>query len=84
MMEIRSIDDDDLVVCNKQAVGPMEIVRIRSNKEKEDLNKKAIPEEERGSVGDVELKFTKKFMKFQVSVPRIIFFYGLYLCTSDV
>ena len=63
-----SIDDDDLVVCSKQAVGPMEIVRIRSNKEKEDLNKKAVPEEERGTVGDVELKFTKKFMKFQVRV----------------
>jgi len=60
-----SVDDDDLVVCSKQAVGPMEIIRIRSNKEKEDLNKKSIPEEERGSVGDVELKFTKKFMKFQ-------------------
>ena len=49
----------------QHAVGDMEVVRIRSNKEKEDINKKTIPEEERGTVGDVELKFTKKFMKFQ-------------------
>ena len=61
-----SVDDDDLVACNKQSVGPMEVIRIRSNKEKEDLNNKSVPEEERGSMGDVELKFTKKFMKFQV------------------
>lgn len=60
-----SVDDDDLIVCNKQTVGRGEIVRVRSNKEKLDLNKKQLPEEERGSAADVELKFTKKFMKFQ-------------------
>jgi len=60
-----SVDEDDLIIADKHAVGDMEVVRIRSNKEKEDINKKTIPEEERGTVGDVELKFTKKFMKFQ-------------------
>ena len=58
-------DEDDLLVCTELAVGEGEVVRIRSNKEKEDLNKKVIPVEERGSAADVELKFTKKFMKFQ-------------------
>jgi len=58
-------DEDDLIVCTQLAVGEGEIIRIRSNKEKEDVNKKVIPVEERGSAADVELKFTKKFMKFQ-------------------
>lgn len=58
-------DDDDLIVCTQLTVGDTEIVRIRSNKEKEDVSKKIIPVEERGSAADVELKFTKKFMKFQ-------------------
>jgi len=60
-----SADEDDLIVCNKQSVGPGEVIRIRSCKEKEDVNKKEVPIEEQGTVADVELKFTKKFMKFQ-------------------
>jgi protein FRG1 len=58
-------DEDDLIVCSELKAGEGQIVRIRSNREKEDLNKKVVPVEERGSVADVELKFTKKFMKFQ-------------------
>lgn len=60
-----SADEDDLLVCAELAVGDGQVVRIRSNKEKEDLSKKVVPLEERGSAADVELKFTKKFMKFQ-------------------
>jgi len=58
-------DEDDLLVCTELTVGAEQIIRIRSNKEREDVNKKVIPVEERGSAADVELKFTKKFMKFQ-------------------
>ena len=35
-----SVDDDDLVLCSQNSVGPMEVIRIRSNKEREDVNKK--------------------------------------------
>lgn len=58
-------DEDDLIVCTQLTVGEGEVIKIRSNKEKEDLTKKIIPIEEQGNAADVELKFTKKFMKFQ-------------------
>jgi len=70
-----SVDDDDMVLCNKHSVGPMEVIRIRSNKEKEDVNKKAINPDEVGSAADIELKFTKKFLKFQDKKYRARFDY---------
>ena len=60
-----SADDEDMIVCDKNSVGPMEVVRIRSSREKEDVNKKSVNPEEVGSAADIELKFTKKFLKFQ-------------------
>ena len=35
-----TVDEEDSVVCDKHKVGETEIIRIRSNKEREDLNKK--------------------------------------------
>jgi len=60
-----SVDEDDMIVSDKHSVGPMEVVRIRSSREKEDVNKKAENQDEVGSAADIELKFTKKFLKFQ-------------------
>ena len=60
-----SVDDDDLVLCSQNSVGPMEVIRIRSNKEREDVNKKKEDQDTVGSACDIELKFTKKFLKFQ-------------------
>ena len=37
-----SVDEEDSIVCEAPKVGDTEIVRIRSNKEREDLNKKVI------------------------------------------
>ena len=37
-----SVDEEDSIVCEKPKVGDTEIVRIRSNKEREDLNKKVL------------------------------------------
>jgi len=60
-----SVDEDDMIVSDKHSVGPMEVVRIRSSREKEDVNKKTENQDEVGSAADIELKFTKKFLKFQ-------------------
>ena len=60
-----TVDEDDMVLCSKNSVGPMEVIRIRSNKEREDVNKKKENADETGSAADIELKFTKKFLKFQ-------------------
>ena len=62
-----SADEEDFVVCNKDKVGELEVVRIRSNREREDLNKKVVPEELRGRIDQVETKMVKKFQKWQVS-----------------
>merc|ERR1740123_1805080 len=57
------------------SVGEMEVVRIRSNKEREDVNKKSENPDEVGSAADIELKFTKKFLKFQDKKSRARFDY---------
>jgi hypothetical protein len=61
-----SADEEDFLLCNKDKVGEMEMVRIRSNKEREDINKKVVPEELRGRIDQVETKMVKKFQKWQV------------------
>ena len=70
-----TVDDDDMILADKQSVGPMEVVRIRSNKEREDVNKKSVNPDEVGSAADIELKFTKKFLKFQDKKYRARFDY---------
>ena len=45
------------------------------SKEKEGVNKKAINPDEVGSAADIELKFTKKFLKFQDKKYRARFDY---------
>ena len=70
-----SVDDEDLVLCSKHSVGALEEVRIRSNKEREDVNKKSVNPDEVGSAADIELKFTKKFLKFQDKKYRARFDY---------
>lgn len=60
-----SADEEDFLVCDKDRVGPMEMVRIRSNREREDMNKKVVPEELRGRIDQVETKMVKKFQKWQ-------------------
>jgi hypothetical protein len=67
-----SADEEDFVVCNKDKVGELEVVRIRSNREREDLNKKVVPEELRGRIDQVETKMVKKFQKWQVSFRNFL------------
>jgi len=66
-----SVDDDDLITFNKDKVGSMEIIKIRSNRIRDDMKKPEIPEEMKGSMADVETKFVKKFQKFQDHKLRI-------------
>jgi len=70
-----TVDDDDMILASKNSVGEMEVVRIRSNKEREDVNKKSENPDEVGSAADIELKFTKKFLKFQDKKYRARFDY---------
>ena len=58
-------DDSESVVCNKQKAGDSEMIKIRSNAEREEDKKEIIPDEEQGNVGQIELNYVKKFQKFQ-------------------
>eukprot|EP00096_Caligus_rogercresseyi_P015486 TRINITY_DN7918_c0_g1_i1.p3 TRINITY_DN7918_c0_g1~~TRINITY_DN7918_c0_g1_i1.p3 ORF type:complete len:278 (+),score=69.55 TRINITY_DN7918_c0_g1_i1:56-889(+) len=62
-----SVDEQegDTIVCDKSKAGVNEILYIRTNGEREEDKKKDKPEEESGSVGQVELNYVKKFQKFQ-------------------
>eukprot|EP00088_Acartia_fossae_P056194 TRINITY_DN653_c1_g1_i7.p1 TRINITY_DN653_c1_g1~~TRINITY_DN653_c1_g1_i7.p1 ORF type:complete len:237 (-),score=62.68 TRINITY_DN653_c1_g1_i7:440-1087(-) len=66
-----SIDDEDYVVFNKDRVSDMEIIKIRSNRIRDDMKKPEIPEEMKGTMSEVETKFVKKFQKFQDHKLRI-------------
>ena len=58
-------EDDDTIVCDKQKAGKSEMLKIRSNAQREEDKEIFIPVEERGNVGQIELNFVKKFQKFQ-------------------
>ena len=61
-----SLDEEsEAIVCDKSRVGNGEMLKIRSNAEREEDRKAFVPEEERGNVGQVELNYVKKFQKFQ-------------------
>jgi len=66
-----AVDDEDFILFNKDKVGPMEIIKIRSNRIRDDMKKPEIPEEMKGTMDQVETKFVKKFQKFQDHKLRI-------------
>ncbi len=58
-------EETESIICDKQRAGEGEMLAVRSNAEREEDKAVAIPEEEQGNVGQVELNFVKKFQKFQ-------------------
>ncbi len=60
-----SLGDEDTVECSKQRATESEMIKVRSNNEREEDKEVFVPEEERGKIGQVELNYVKKFQKFQ-------------------
>lgn len=57
--------EDETIVCEKSKAGDDEMIKIRSNAEREEDKKAYVPDEEQGNVGQIELNYVKKFQKFQ-------------------
>ena len=58
-------EDDDSIVCDKSKAEKSEMLKVRSNAQREEDKETFIPVEERGNVGQIEMNFVKKFQKFQ-------------------
>lgn len=59
-----SIDEDSKLVCRSRTAGEEEMIRIRSNAERNKFVDHR-PVEERGSLKDAEIKYAKKFQSFE-------------------
>ena len=58
-------DESESIVCGSQKAGEGEMVKIRTQAERDEDQKPVIPDEEQGNVGQIELNYVKKFQKFQ-------------------
>jgi len=59
-----STDEEDYIIFDKDKVSPTEIIRLRSNRIRDDMKEKEIPEELRGNLSQVEEKMVRKYQKF--------------------
>ncbi|KAL7287376.1 hypothetical protein TKK_0018492 [Trichogramma kaykai] len=66
-----SVDEDDDIICNKKTAGPMEYCQIRHLAKKEEDPYKDVPQEEQGTLEDIEVNYVKKFQKFQDKKMRL-------------
>ncbi|XP_066603962.1 protein FRG1 homolog [Prorops nasuta] len=60
-----SVNEDDDVVCQNKTAGPSEYITVRSIIQKINDSDKRTPEEEQGTIAEVEVNYVKKFQKFQ-------------------
>ncbi|XP_069681071.1 protein FRG1 homolog [Periplaneta americana] len=67
--------DDDSVVAMSRKVGPDEVVQVRSHAVREVQPGSELPQEEQGSLAQVEVNYVRKFQKFQDKKLKI--------CKSD-
>lgn len=58
-------EDNETIECSKSKAGSGEMIKIRSNGEREEDKQVFVPLEERGKIGQIELNYVKKFQKFQ-------------------
>lgn len=58
-------EESESIMCNKQKAEATEMIKIRTQAEREEDMKPVIPDEEKGNVGQIELNYVKKFQKFQ-------------------
>lgn len=65
--------EDDGFYAQSITAGPEQILKLRCNKVWEDLSsqKKKIPEEETGSIEQIEINYVKQFQKFQDKRMRV-------------
>jgi len=59
-----SVDEDSKIICRSRTAGDEEMIRIRSNAERNKFVDTR-PEEERGTLKDAEVKYAKKFQSFE-------------------
>lgn len=60
-----SADDEDSIIAKSKKAGPDQFLTIRCHTFKEVNPLKDVPEEEQGSVKQIEINYVKKFQKFQ-------------------
>ena len=58
-------EESETIECTKSKAGSTEMIKVRSNAEREEDKEVFVPVEERGKVGEIELNYVKKFQKFQ-------------------
>ena len=64
-------DSNESLECTQTKAGSTEMIKIRTNGQREEDVEVYVPVEERGKVGDIELNYVKKFQKFQDHKIRI-------------
>jgi protein FRG1 len=72
-----SADDDaqGMIVAKSRTAGPAEVIKIRSNVDPEQVKAeeeaKKVPVEEKGSLGDCEVNYIKKFQSYQSKKVKV-------------
>ena len=75
-------ESSETVECSMQRASEEEMIKIRSNAEREEDKLPQIPEDEKGNVGQIELNYVKKFQKFQGGSIRGVD-HKIKLCNDD-
>jgi len=64
-------DDDDSIVADKRTAGRNEMLWVRTQTVKLNDQIPQVPDEERGSISQIEVNYVKKFQKFQDKKLRV-------------